>query len=325
MLLGEPGTKEALLIATNDKLIGFLAEHYQQLSAQYFLSIPIPEVVQICFNKRDTYKKAMHLGVPIPDSWFPDSMAELEALSSQIQYPVILKPAIMYKFHSATGKKVFFCSNEDELKSNYSKIIAIIPPQEVIVQQFLSGGAKSLYSFGSFFAEGEVFGGFVANRIRQKPMDFGVSTSFARTVLNPKVESLATDFLKAIDYFGLSEVEFMLDEASGEFKLIEINPRAWKWHSITNKLDINLVEMMVRFLEQKPVTKKISKQVDIAWIEELTDTYVVVKEMYKGRLSLSEYLKSMRLTKESATWSLRDPLPAIMYLLMAPYLFFKRN
>lgn len=324
MLLQEPGERDTLLVATNDNLIGFLAENYDILSKNYYLSIPTPEVVDICYNKRLTYQKAMELGIPIPTSYFPDTLEDVKSLSEKINYPVIIKPAVMHTFHSATGKKVFFCKNVEELLNNYKEIVKIIPADEVIVQQFLSGGAKQLYSYGSFFAEGQAYGSFVANRIRQKPMDFGISTCFAHTVLNPTIEKMAIDFLKAIDYFGMSEVEFMYDEMSQEFKLIEINPRTWKWHSLANKLGINLFEMMIYYLEGKTITPKRNELANVAWVERLTDTYIVCKEILKGRLTLSDYRKTMRMPKESATWSRRDPLPAIMYVLMSPLLWLKR-
>lgn len=325
LLAAEAPGKDTLLVATNDDLIGFLARHFDFLSRNYLLSIPRPEIVETCFNKRATYRRAVELGIPIPESHFPDSLDELMALAGQLRFPLILKPAVMYKFHGATGKKVYFCTDEKSLVANYEAMRQIIPADEVIVQEFLLGGAKSLFSFGSFFAEGEVFGGFSVNRIRQKPMDFGISTSFARTVLSPEIENLALKFLKGIDYFGMSEVEFMLDESTGTYKLLEINPRSWKWHSIANKLDIPLFEMMVRYLEQKPVERKINQLDNIGWIERLTDTYVVLGEILRGRMSLSEYLGTLRIPKESAAWSLADPLPSVMYVLMSPLLLIKRN
>ncbi len=325
LLLDPQIAKDTVLVATNDDLVGFMVQNYDKLGESYYLSIPAPEVVDICFNKINTYKRAIELGIPIPASHFPVSLKEMEDLAGRIHYPVILKPAVMHTFHKATRKKVFFCANAKSLIDNYQKVIQIIPPSEVIVQQFLTGGAKALYSFGSFFADGEVIGGFTANRIRQKPMDFGISTCFARTVINPEIERLATNFLQAINYFGLSEVEFMYDKESGLFHLIEINPRAWKWHSIANKLDINLLEMMIRYLDDLPVIKKLNTKPDVGWIERLTDTYVVLGELFRGRLTLAEYWNTLHLPKESAVWSLRDPLPAIMYLVMTPYLLFKRN
>lgn len=324
LLLAENGPKDTLLIATNDQWVGLMSNHYEALNERYYLAIPDPESVQVCFNKRATYRRAAELGISIPETHFPDTLEELKGLAKKIAYPTILKPAVMYKFHNATGKKVFFCQNEAELISNYQEILKIIPADEVIVQQFLRGGAKSLYSFGSFFAAGEAHGSLIANRVRQKPMDFGVSTCFAHTVLNSEIEQLATRLLKAIDYFGMSEVEFMYDERTEQYYLLEINPRAWKWHSIANKLGINLLEMMVRFVDGQPVEQKANRQEGVAWIERLTDTYVVLGEVLKGRMALSEYWKSLRMPKESAAWSWKDPLPGIMYILMAPYLLFKR-
>lgn len=326
LLLQTPGgVKDTMLIATNDWLIGLMAKHYDALGERYLLTIPRPEVVLLCFNKRHTYRTAMELGIPIPETHFPDTLEEVKELASRVRFPVIIKPAVMYTFHKATGKKVFFCANEEELIQSYKEILNIIPPDEVIVQQFLTGGAKTLYSFGSFFADGNVYGGFVANRIRQKPMDFGISTCFARSVVNPDVEQMGIDFLKAIDYFGTSEVEFMLDPETGVYRLIEINPRFWKWHSMTNKLNIDLLAMMTDYLEGKPVTQVLNRRADVGWVERVTDTYVVMGELFKGRLTFSEYWKTMQLPKESAVWSLQDPMPAILYILMTPYLFFKRN
>ncbi len=325
LLIGNRTERDALLIATNDSLIKFLSERYDDLSRLFYLSIAPPAVIDICYNKRYTYLKAKELGIPIPESYFPDTLEEVEALARSITYPVVIKPAVMHTFHKATGKKVFFCPNQEVLIENYNKIVKIIPPEEVIVQEFLSGGAKSLYSYGSFFANGISYGSFSANRIRQNPMDFGNSTTFAVTVDIAQVEELSLKFLSKIDYFGLSEVEFMEDPATGEFKMLEINPRAWKWHSIASKLNINLLKMMVDYLENKPVSINNSHVKDIAWIERITDTTVVAKEILKGKMKLSDYLKTLKLKKENAVWSTKDMLPSFMYLLLTPYLFIKRK
>jgi D-aspartate ligase len=317
--------KNTLLIATNDSLINFVSVNNNELSRLYYLSVPDPSVIDICYNKRKTYQKAMELGIPIPLSFFPDSLSDIEKLADKISYPTVIKPAIMHTFHKMTGKKVFFCKTKEELISYYKQIITIIPANEVIVQEFLSGGAKSLYSFGSFYAKGTVYGSFSANRIRQNPMDFGNSTTYAITVYNPDFESIATKFLESIDYFGLSEVEFMEDPATGQYKMLEINPRAWKWHSIANKLNINLLEMMVNYLNQKPVEINNDHQTGVAWIERITDTTVVLKEIMKGKMKFSEYRASLKLKKESAVCNWNDPLPAIMYLILTPYLFIKRK
>ncbi len=324
LLQDKIANKKALLIPTNDALVGFLSDNYEKLNEKYYLSIPPKEITEIAFNKRKTYQAAMDADVPIPESHFPDTEEMLLKHSDTIKYPVIIKPAVMYNFYATSGKKVFLCNNKKDLIENYRKAIKIIPKEEVIVQEMLDGGAKNLFSFASYTKNGVVFGSFTANRIRQKPMDFGVATTFAVSVVNERVEKLAEKFLKAINYTGLSEVEFMYDAKTDEYKLIEINPRTWKWHSMANIVGINLIEMMIKDIQGKNIEKQRNTKEKLAWVEQLTDFFIVFTEIIKGKMSFRDYYKTWKLKKEYATFDWRDPLPAIMYILLSPILYFKR-
>ena len=316
--------KEVLVFPTNDLLVGSLSDNFEKLSTKYKLSISEKKITDLAFNKRNTYEAAKKAGLPIPESFYPNSLDELEKIEGQLTYPVILKPAVMYHFYKKAGKKVFRCGNKEELFNNYKKAIEIIPKNEVIIQEMLSGGAEKLYSFASYASKGEVKGSFIANRIRQKPMDFGVATTFAITVLSERIDDLALKFLKSLNYTGVSEVEFMFDEKTSDYKLIEINPRTWKWHTMSNKVGINLIEMLIDDYNGKDVTVQKNTLENIGWIEQLTDTFVMFSEVLKGRMKLKDYLKSIKINKEFATWDRKDPLPAIMYIILSPYLFFIR-
>ena len=316
--------QKTLIVATNDRMVTFIKDNFAELSRFYSLPADDPDVLEICLNKKRTYRKALETGIPIPESHFPENLKELEDLAPSLTYPVIIKPAIMYTFYADTGQKVYFAGNADQLIKNYRLFTSTFPPDEVIVQKVLPGGAKNLYSFGSFSVKGKVYGGFVANRIRQKPMDFGISTCFARTVVNKEIEDMAISFLKKINYTGIAEVEFMFDQESGEYKLIEINPRSWKWHTLANPLGLNFIKMSADHLAGKALDIRIVQADGIGWVERLTDTYVVIKEILNGRMSIREYIRTMRLDKEYACWSWKDPLPAIMYILLSPYLLIKR-
>ena len=316
--------ESALLMPTNDRFVGFLADNYDELSEWYKLSVPTPEITDICYNKIKTYTRAKELGIPIPESHFPKTEAEVVALQDKVKYPVIIKPAVMYKFYSKLGKKVYLCNTPQELVENYRLATQVIIPDEVIVQEFLSGGPTKLYSFGSFCSGEKVWGSFVANRIRQKPMDFGISTTFAKTVVNPRIDELAKKFLTGIGYFGLSETEFMFDENTKDFKLIEINPRTWKWHTISNAVGINLIGMLVDYLNGFQLEEQHNTRADLGWTERLTDTYVVLTETMKGKYKLKDYVDTLQYKKEYACFSWKDPLPGIMYIALSPYLMLSR-
>jgi len=305
-------------------LVGFLSNNYELLNKKYYLSIAPKRITEIAFNKRNTYQIATEANIPIPKSYYPDNINDIEQLCTEIEYPVILKPAEMYDFFKTSGKKVFLCKNQEELKSSYYAAIEIIPKDQVIIQELLMGGAQNLYSYASYAKNGEPMGSFVVNRIRQKPMDFGVSTTFAKTVINERIEFLAKEFLKKINYTGLSEVEFMYDDRVEDYKLIEINPRTWKWHSMTNIVEINLIEMLINDIQGIPIKKKRNNIENLGWIEQLTDFFVMFTEIMKGNLSLKEYIKTLKIKKEYATFDWKDPLPAIMYILLSPYFYFTR-
>jgi hypothetical protein len=62
----------------------------------------------------------------------------------------------------------------------------------------------------------------------------------------------------------------------------------------------------------------------VAWVERLTDWTVIAKEMLRGKMNINDVYKTYHIKKEHAVWLWKDPLPGIMYILMAPILYVKR-
>lgn len=209
------------------------------------------------------------------------------------------------------------------------------PLESILIQEFLAGGPKHLYSYGVMAAEGRVLAAIEANRIRQNPMDFGNSTTFAITCNIPEIEALSVKLLADTHYFGLGEVEWMWDEKAEQYKFLEINTRAWKWHTMSNMLGFSFIGAMIDYLDAAHLDamRLDSSNIDashlddkkIAWVERLTDWTVIAKEILKGRMRLKEVITSYKIKHESAVWSWRDPLPGIMYILLSPILYVKRH
>jgi predicted ATP-grasp superfamily ATP-dependent carboligase len=116
----------------------------------------------------------------------------------------------------------------------------------------------------------------------------------------------------------------MYDPDDGVYKLIEINPRTWKWHSIANKLDINLIRTLIDYVDGKKAIVHGNGRSNVGWMETITDTYVVLGEILGGRMRLDHYLRSLKVNKEFACFDFHDPLPTISYIAFLPYLFFAR-
>jgi predicted ATP-grasp superfamily ATP-dependent carboligase len=54
--------------------------------------------------------------------------------------------------------------------------------------------------------------------------------------------------LRHTGFHGISQVEFKLDRRDGRFKLIEINPRLWQWHSLAEACGVNIPHIAYRDL-----------------------------------------------------------------------------
>lgn len=317
--------KENLLFPTNDEMIEFLSIHYDEFNNSFFMGIPNPGIIELFNNKRNSYQFCEANQIPCPHSWYPNSIKEIEQIAERINYPVIIKPSVMYSFHRLFGKKAFRCNNKDELIERAKMISKQFALDKILIQEFLCGGPKYLYSYGTFAVNGIPKASIMANRIRQNPMDFGNSTTFAITCDIPEIKQSAEYILNLTKYFGLAELEFMYDMNSNVYKFIEVNTRAWKWHSISNQLGFSFLVEMIHFFNGEVVESQFNFTKRVAWTERLTDFTIILKELIKGRISLFAAIQSYRINKEYAVWSSKDVKPFLMYLLLSPILYFKRH
>lgn len=313
-----------LLFPTSDEYVEYLSKNFEQLSSRFHIGIPKTDCVEIFANKRLTYQFCESNDIPHPKSNYPNSLEDIKSISTAIEYPVVVKPAIMYTFHELLGKKAFLCNTAEEL---IKRCILIdnngYPIDKLVIQEYLNGGTENLYSFGVYAKDGEPKAWLQANRIRQNPMDFGNSTTFAVTCNIPQIEEAARRILRLTNYSGLAEVEFMYDAKSDEYKFLEINTRAWKWHSISENFGFGFLSELIRDINGQ--NSKFKPLIDRkAWVERLTDLTIIVKETIRGKMNFIKAIKTYFIRKKSAVWSWKDPIPAIMYILMAPVLFIKR-
>ncbi|MBQ6764772.1 MAG: hypothetical protein IJP45_06250 [Paludibacteraceae bacterium] len=316
--------KGTLLFPTNDEAVEFLCAHYEDYKDRFALGVPEPDTIALFNDKRKAYRFADVNGIHCPKCWYPDTIEEVRALSAELLYPVVVKPAVMYSFHATFGKKAFRCDDATSLITTYERIASKNYPLEtILVQEFLDGGAKNLYSCGVMAADGEIRVSMQANRIRQNPMDFGNSTTYAISCFIPQIQEQTEQLLRMTRYKGIGEVEWMYDAKSRTYKFLEINTRAWKWHTISNQLHFSFIGDMIAYFEnQAPTPVTLSSKV--AWVERLTDWTVIAKEILHGRMKLRDVIQSYKIPHESAVWSLRDPLPGIMYIMLSPILYIKR-
>lgn len=306
-----------LLMPTNDRDVEILSKNKRDLSNFFKVSSESFDILQNFFNKRLTYKLVEDLKISIPKTWMPDSWRDIEEMD--IRFPCIIKPAIMHTFYSKTKKKVFVCNNGIELKDNYKKALALIPKEEVIIQDIIPGNSEHQYSVCFMFDGKKPLVTLSVRRSRQHPPDFGNATTYAETVEISKIIENAKKILKKVDYKGVCEVEFKFDIRDDKFKFLEVNPRTWKWHSIAEKSNSPILMSLYHNLyDLEPIIK--NKYDKASFKHLITDIPTILKMKL-----LKIKIPRTKLHPKYAVWDSRDLKPAIFELLYLPYLVITRN
>lgn len=291
-----------LLFPTNDLHVKLLSQSKDDLEPYYKVTTDIWERVQVFYNKTLSYQLAEELKIPYPKTFFPVSVESLAGID--INFPCIIKPAVMYNFFSKTKKKVFLCNSKSDLISNYQKALSLIPANEIIVQEVIPGGNHNQHSACFLFLNGQSYVSLTACRMRQHPINFGNATTYAEISDTPMIAKYALRLLENIGYNGLCEVEFKFDERDGKYKFLEVNPRTWKWHSIASKANTPFLKTYYDHLVGSAV-KPNYNVVKSSFYHALTDIPTMLTMLFKGHRHWSKIKKPV----ESAVWASDDLCP----------------
>lgn len=97
------------------------------------------------------------------------------------------------------------------------------PDRHAVVQEHVPGDE---YAFWALYADGEPVATCQKHQIRG--VDFKGGTSvYRRTVDIPALETAGRRLLDHLDWDGFASVQFVRDRRTGEFTVLEINPRVW--------------------------------------------------------------------------------------------------
>ncbi len=295
-----------VLFPVTDEYVELLSTNRESLSPVFRVTTASLEVTKFALDKRLTYLRAEELGIAAPWTAVANSLAEIEA--KEIPYPVILKPAVNHHFFPQTNIKALPVNDRSELQRGFSQMSKYIDPSEILVQERIPGGGENQFSFCAVCYQGRAYASLAAQRRRQYPVDFGNASTFVETTEQAAVESGGRRFLESIGFDGLAEVEFKFDPRDQRYKILDVNPRTWGWHTLGKAAGIDFAYLLWRQAVGLPAPA-IQAGRKAAWIREITDLVSIAKS---GRavtelIRLVKATYSTRLT--SATFSLVDPIP----------------
>jgi len=311
-----------VLFPTRDELVATISNHRDALRDIFRVPTPHWDAIQWIWDKRNTYKLAQKLGIPIPQTWFPESAEDLAGIDAH--FPLVLKPAIKEHFIYATKAKAWRATNPNELSERFQAATRITGRGEMLVQELIPGDGQNQFAYCAFFKQGRAVGSMVACRRRQHPYEFGRASTFVETRELPILEKLSERFLQAINYYGLVEVEYKRDPRDGQFKMLDVNARTWGYHTLGNAAGVDFPYLIYRDQLGDDV-ETCRGRAGVSWIRLLTDLPAATVALTLGRLRLADYLQTLRHFDTEAVFTQDDLLPGVMECFLLPYLAAKKG
>ncbi len=311
-----------ILYPTRDETVAALSFHRDELTPAYRVPTPCSQTVQWLWDKRKTYELASRLEIPAPRTWLVQQAKDLDQIEGH--FPVILKPAIKEHFIYVTKAKAWRADNLDQLRMLFNRALQFLPPDEILIQDLIPGNGRRQYAYCAFFKEGQPLASLVARRLRQHPRELGRASTYVESIELPCLERFSERFLRAVNYYGLVEMEYKHDPRDGAYKLLDANARTWGYNSIGAAAGVDFPFLLYSDQMNHPVSRTHGKP-GVRWMRLLTDLPTAAVAILKSEVSGSDYLRSLMDVDEEAVFSRTDPLPGLAECALVPYLFLKRG
>lgn len=225
LLAASDDDQKGVLFPTSDAFVLFLSRFRKELGERFRFCIPSPQILEGMVNKKRQYEEAIRVGAPLPPTFFPSTMAEVEQIEGLLDYPAFIKPHYSHLWYTTFGNKGFKVHGPKELRERYERVFQA--GLEALVQTIIRGPNTNHVKVCAYYGQdGKRHALFLTRKIRQFPTEFGVGTVM-HSIHDPEVQTIGLRFLEAIGYRGIGSIELKLDDRDGRYKMIELNPRLW--------------------------------------------------------------------------------------------------
>lgn len=299
--------REGFFFPTHDPHLVAVSEYADRLRP-FVLPGSGWDVIEPLLTKIAQLELAERAGVPIPRSFTPATREEAELAAQQVPYPAIAKPSVGIAFKHDSHVQVLRAENADELLDAYDRIAGTA--DRVIIQEVIPGGDDALWTVGSFSANGgRPVTTFCGRKLVQTPPLFGTCrVGEARWADEPV--AYAEALLGTSGFDGITQIEFKRDPRDGTYRLIEINLRTWKWHSLARRCGVDPVAACYRQACGESVPRAISgpRFDGKRWVA----TIPHLREGIGRREHVRALAGPLAGFYEEPVISVRDPLPAAL-------------
>lgn len=242
-----------VFIPSEERTVTFFYEFVRKYGKMNYVSIlPKEEVYHQFRDKKGLNDFCTTHNLSAPLHYTVD---EIDSLKPN-QYPILLKPCIG---SGSEGQYRLYKSDDytDKVREEVSK-------KPYLVQELIPNGHDVQGAFYLYY-EGKMVEVYSHQRIRTSPPSGGV-TVFSKLFINAPLIAEGKKILDEAGWNGLVMLEFLLDEYTGKYKVIEANPRVWGSIMLSEYSGRNLLTNYVRLcMGEKTVVNYRTGEIYIRW------------------------------------------------------------
>lgn len=304
----EIGSRPILMPIDDDSCL-FVARQAREL-ARWFIFPEQPDgLAETLSSKKGMYELCKIHGVPTPETVFPRSPADVEAyIQGGGTFPVMLKSIDTQALQRHAGLRMVTVNDADQLRFWYHRLETPESPN-LMIQELIPGDSSAVWMFNGYFdADSRCLFGITGQKLRQYPAYTG-ATSLGVCVPNTHVENLTKQFMKAVGYHGILDIGYKFDARTGEYKLLDVNPRIGAtFRLFTDSKGNDVARILYRDLtgQEAVVGEPIPNR---RWLSEAFDIASSWRYYRDGTLSIPAWLRSFTGVNEFMWIALDDPAP----------------
>ncbi|KCZ72836.1 putative ATP-grasp enzyme [Candidatus Methanoperedens nitroreducens] len=305
-----------VVMPVDEDLMMLLAKN----KARYKCRLPFSDypVLEKLSNKSSLVKHAIENNIPCPKTYFVNGSDNLDRVGKEIGFPLLIKPD-----RGTGGRGIAIVDSPEELKSAYKHVLNNYGP--LIIQEKVPFKEKYKLEF-LLNRDSKVRRATILKVIRTYPLKTGPST-FVETVEQPDVLKLGMRFLEHLDYYGVADFDFVIDERDKKPKLLEINPRFWGSVQAAIAAGVDYPYLLYKMEEEGDIDVSLSYKTGLKCrhpvFSDLYHLLAILKGEYPVNYKLTELINYIKFHEDDAYYifELEDIKP---FLAWIPIKFLRR-
>jgi predicted ATP-grasp superfamily ATP-dependent carboligase len=314
-----------VLIPYSDTWVNAVTKQMSRFKEVSTPCMPDREAAELVLDKERFCRLGQQRGYMTPMSWTLEEAREL----SDGQFPIVAKP----KVHRMTGNRGMVQINR---QMDRLRFVVIKDRQELerfvlrerdllpylTFQEYVRGMTDAIYNIGLYAdRRSTVLGSVSGHKMRGYPASHGDCVLGENCELPEELMENALKIVRDLRLTGLAEFEYKKDSETGDFRLIEVNPRAWSWIGITPACGVSLPMMAYKDLTDaydpsdfEPFSGKVKY---VRLLEDLANCmYLYGKDHPPFKRSPSEWLRDIKADRLVVyDFDRRDPLPSAIIMV----------